>query len=66
MANVSFQEKQQGRIKDKSLHSQSKSFVLHQNQVWGGGGGERLKGTRILWKEQSCTHCQMFFKHSGC
>lgn len=61
MTNVSFQEKQEETIEDKSLHTQSKFFVLHQNQVWGGGGGEHLKGMRILQEEQSCTHCQMFF-----
>lgn len=37
----------------------SPNFLLHQNKVWGGGGGECLKGMRILWEEQSCTHCQM-------
>lgn len=62
MANVVFQEKQQQeRIKSKSLHTQSKFLVLHQNEVWHGGDGELLRGTRILWEQQSCTHCQMFF-----
>lgn len=40
--------------------------MLHQNQAWGGGGGEHLKGMRIPQEEKSCTHCQMFFKHIGC
>lgn len=39
----------------------SPNFLLHQNEVWHGGDGELLRGTRILWEEQSCTHCQMFF-----